>query len=376
MPLFRKRNKEFQQTEQVREDLVRSEERQQLLLHVIRRLLLFLKDFTLNLEEIRSDDFKKDIDDLTDRFTLESNTNAVGVAFEKRIQTIKSYINRQNDHLQQKEKELKDIIELLTKALATLDYENEEYNQRIFAQSEKIERITQLDDIKQIKSVLREEVEQIRRSVREKQEHDRKRIQSLSRKVSSLEAELQRVKTGSLRDSLTGLYSREAFERSVEGLTDHAGTLSSSFSLVLLEIRNYKAMKEAYGPKIGDRIVLAIARQCGKFFDRDEFVARYGEEIFAVVLPGSPLGSTSKRAKELNKIIAQSRYSVDDVHEGHVLSFSVIIGISAWRSGDRAETVIGRALDALAEAKRSGRNQVVGEPLRRLLVLQGFWRRR
>ena len=45
--------------------------------------------------------------------------------------------------------------------MVTLDSENQEYNQKILKQSENIEEITRLDDIKKLKKALIQEIEQI-----------------------------------------------------------------------------------------------------------------------------------------------------------------------------------------------------------------------
>ncbi|HQO78745.1 MAG TPA: diguanylate cyclase [Thermodesulfobacteriota bacterium] len=361
MLFFRKKQTESLSGE-MSERLQRYEDQHRLLIQTIHALLLCLKDFAISADEIRSEGFKRDVETLADTFALQRDPEKAKELFEKRKLMIKSYIERQQEYLKEKDGELRGIIEMLTRALATLDCENENYNQQIFEQSNRIERITQLDDIKQVKRALQEEVEQVRKTVREKQEHDRKQIETLSREVSSLEKELRRARMDSRRDDLTGLYSREAFERYLSGLIERKNSKSVSFSLLFIDIESYGKMKKTYGPGIGDRIVLALAQQCRKFFSDDEFIARYAEELIAVVLPGSfSAAGIRKQARKLSKAIARVRYSVDDVQKDHVLSFSVHIGISTYRPGDTKETVTARALTALANLPTSGKNRVVCE---------------
>ena len=227
-----------------------------------------------------------------------------------------------------------------------------------------------------MRSALQDEVAQIRTAVREKKETDRKRIDSLSQQVSSLESELKRARKETLRDGLTGLYSSEAFDRFLgKSLGDVAGA-NSRFSLMILEIDGFAKMKKTYGEKIGDRIELAIAQQSRKFFGDDDIVARYGDGRFAVLLPHQSLKGAAKQAKQLNKLIAKARYSVDDVHEGHVLSFTISIGVSAARPGDSTKMLLDRAITALAEAQNSGRNRVASESAGMLVFVRAFFRRR
>jgi hypothetical protein len=64
-----------------------------------------------------------------------------------------------------------------------------------------------------IKVVLQEEAEQIRKVFKEKQAQDKEKIERLSRQVSSLRTELNKVKRTTIRNGLTGLYTREALDR-------------------------------------------------------------------------------------------------------------------------------------------------------------------
>ena len=382
MLIFRKKNKRIDDTAdtgdvgEVTERLQQCEQHQEFLFHVVRSLLLFLKRFALEVEEIRSDDFKKNMEMLGDTFGQEKNRTNVESIFEDKKECIQDYIDRQRKYIEDKERELKNIIELLTKALASIDQENEDYNRQIYQKSEEIEQITLLDDIKQMRRALQEEVEQIRTTVREKKEVDRKRIDSLSRQVSSLELELKRSQKEALRDQLTGHYSIAAFDRFLEKFLSRAAGRNSSFSLMVLEIDGFGKMKESYGEKISDRIELAIAQQAGKFFGDDDIVGRYGEGRFAVLLANQSLKSAAKQAKQLNKLIAKARYAVDDVHEGHVLSFTVSIGVSVARRDDTKEMLLDRAITALAEAQNAGRNRVASESAGMLVFVRAFFRRR
>ena len=194
MLFLRKKNSVTVETEELSERLCNFEEKQRFLLVAIRAILAFIKDFSLDVKEINAEGFKKKIDDLIEKFRSEEKTKSLQSFFETQKQTIRSYTKRQNEYLREKENELKDIINVLTKAMATFDVENEKYNQKIYEQSEKMEQITLLDDIREIKNTLKREVEQIREADREKQANDRSQIDMLSGQVSFLKVELENAK--------------------------------------------------------------------------------------------------------------------------------------------------------------------------------------
>ncbi len=343
------------------------EERQRFYRHAVQTLLLFIKDFTLDSEELNVRQFKEKIDRLTEEILSEKKTREIESLFETETPGIRSYIDRQNRYVADRETEFKAIINTLTKAIAAFNTENEAFNEKIYQQTEKIEHITRLDDIKAIKDALNSEIEQMRETIREKRTHESEKLKSLSEQVEGLKRELEKKKTDSTRDELTGAYSVQAFDRYIKNLVEQNTGARKPFSLLVLDIDDYAKIQEAYGRQIGDRVTLAIAQACTRFIQGDDFFARYRKGTFIIVFPGKPLRSVSKNAKRLCKSIAANRYYVDDALSGHRLSFTVSIGISAYRKGDTVATVSSRAIQALAAAKRAGKNQVVTEKSRFLL---------
>lgn len=370
MVFFKRKIRIAPEPNQLSEKLQTCEERQRFLLDAILTVLAFLKEFCFDLKEIDVEGFKSGIDNLTEAIGSKKKAKKVQSLFKKQEQIIRSYIRRQKECVGDRESELRDIVNLLTKAVANLGAENEDYNQKIYEQSEKIEQITLLDDIKEIKDTLTQEIEQMRATVKEKQEYDRRQIESLSEQVSVLEVELDKAKKDSVRDGLTGTFNRRAFDSYLVSLLEK----NKTFALLLLSVDNYPKIKGTYGNRIADRVVLAVAQECGKFAQNADFLSRYGEEVFAIALPGESLRNASKIAKHMSKVIAGTRYSVSDVHDGHVLSFNVNIGVSAYRSGDTLADVTGRADEALSAAKDSGRQRVVAEKARHMIFFQAMFR--
>jgi diguanylate cyclase len=327
----------------------------------VQTLLDYLKDFSLDIKEIKSEAFKADLSDLARAFVSEKDTPKAQSIFEKHKKKICKYIDRQNNYLQAREKELQDIIDLLGKALVTLDSENREYNQKIYEKSEKIEQITRLDDIKKIKQALAHEIQIIQETIRNKQDHDRRELEVLSKKVSALDVELKRARAESMRDSLTGVHNRRAFDQYISDLTDRKTGVRSSFALLMLDIDNFKKVNDTYGHQIGDRVLLALAQKCRRIIRDADFIARYGGEEFMIILPNASLRDSVAKAGVICNSIASTRYSLEDERPGNTLSITVSVGVSMYRKEDTPATVIDRADQALYLAKQQGKNRVASE---------------
>ena len=341
--------------------LKNSDEKRQFFLLAVRALLVFIKDFSLELKEIDSEEFKKKIDDLAENFISEEKTKKLQSAFEKNKKNIITYIKKQKEYLKDREGEFKEIIDLLTKAMAVVDNDNQVYNEKIYKQSEKLEKITLLDDIKKIKNELIIEVESIRKTVREKELRDSEKLEKLSKKVNSLNIELEKAKEESVKDGLTGVYNRKAFDRYIKNIVERSTVTKTPFSILLLDIDDFKNINDDFGHQTGDRMLVAMANKCHGFIRSDDFLARYGGEEFVVVLPGASLRNAVKKGKLICKEIAKSRYTLGEDKEDTVISITVSIGASVHKKGDTVETIIERADKALYAAKQAGKNRVVSE---------------
>ena len=361
--LFKKKDITTLEMEKLIEKQKDSEQKGRLFLLTIQALLFFLKEFSLDLKEIDSDRFKEEVDLLNEIFLSDKKVKKINSLFEKQKINILQYIKTHKKYILDREFELKDIIELLTKAIATIDVENRNFNQSVYKQSKKIEKITLLDDIKKIKIALKQEIEQMNKTVLQKELYDKKQLERLSSKVSSLEVALKKAKKESLTDGLTGIYNRKAFDEYLKNLVEQNAVFHSPFSMLMLDIDDFKKINDTYGHQIGDRIILAMVQKCEQFIRKVDYFSRYGGEEFVIILTGASLKNGLKKARQICKSIAQAQYSIDNAHDiarqgGTELSFTVSIGVSAYQKGDTEATVTERADKALYLAKRGGKNAV------------------
>ncbi len=356
-----KRDNETLDMEKFIEEIRDNSEKKGVYLDTIRALLLFIKDFSMDFEETDSDRFAEQIDDLSERFVTEKKTKVVESIFENYKKSIPAFIRGQKEYLNNREKELWDIIRLQRTAITTLGTENQIYNRKVYEQSKELESITMLNDIKIMKKNLKKEVEAIQVTVRKKEEQDKQQMDALAKQISSLNVELKKVKTKAMTDGLTKAYNREAFDRYIRKLVDRNTIKQAPFSLLMLDIDDFKNINDGYGHQIGDRVLVALVKKCAEFIRDEDFLARYGGEEFIIVLPGASLRNALKKAQRLRKAIAGTRYTTHKEKGGNGLSITVSIGASSFSKNDSVSTVIDRSDQALYQAKRTGKNRVVSE---------------
>ncbi|MBA3030217.1 MAG: diguanylate cyclase [Desulfobacteraceae bacterium] len=361
MGLFsKKKTKNVLDVEAVQEKLLRSDEEKVFYFSAVRSLLVFVKQFPLHLKEMDTEGFSKHIDSLMEELAGEKKVPQKESLYDKSKKKILDFIQRYKQYLEDREKEFKEIIGLLTTAMADIGADNQEYHEKIQEKTDRIEKLTDLDDIKIIKNSIKQEVSEIRTAVNEKQKKDTQQISLLSEKVSVLEEALKKAESKSLRDGLTGIYNRMAFDRKIKQMIDNQAVGNGAFSLLMIDIDDFKKINDQYGHPVGDRVILAVVRKFLSVFRTDDFSARYGGEEFAVILAATPLKTAMKKAKEVCKSLASTRYAVSSTG-GQEIKVTVSIGVAQSAKGDTEGTVISRADKALYKAKNTGKNRMVSE---------------
>lgn len=323
-------------------------------------LLQYLNAFAYDAPEIDVGSYKETIEQLKEQFNSSEKPKHQELYFERERANILKFIDSQKAYLDDRDKELRDIIDLLTKAMANLNVENRDFYQRVYDESEKIIEITRLDDIKKIKNALKQEVEQMREVIDIKRDQETRQMQLLAGQVDVLRQELEKAKEKSVTDALTGAYNRLAFDEYIAEKVERYAMAKDSFSVLMLDLDNFKSINDKYGHPIGDRVLVAFTQKCRSAIRGDDFLARFGGEEFVIVLPGANLGNALKKARHICQTIASARYAISSASTNDYLSVTVSAGVCSIKKGDTAETLIARADKALYEAKRNGKNRAVG----------------
>lgn len=330
-------------------------------LKTIHHLILYLQQFALDINEIGSDRFKSELDGFKQDYLTENSFKRLSSLFNQQTPLIENYIRNQHIYLNDREKEFRDIIDLLSKAMTGISTDNHSFYRRLNDHSGKLEQITLLDDIKKIKSALETEVTQLRQMVSDQKKMERQKIEILANQVDTLKIELEKTKAQMETDALTGVNNRKAFDQYLEALMEKGSQHRFAFTLMLLDIDDFKQINDNFGHLVGDRVLVAFAQKCRSLIRSNDFIARYGGEEFVIILPGASLRNAKKKAKQICKSLAAIRYSVEDSSDDRFINVTASIGVASLNKKDNATELVARADKALYMAKKEGKNRVFTE---------------
>jgi len=279
--------------------------------------------------------------------------------------TCELYLRRlQSDH-HARETELAALVTLLRDATAMMIGESSEFHAEVLSSADRFKTMARLDDIRELKRELSTEISSLERVVESRKQRDRAAIDKLSKRVEVLQADLGRAEERAALDPLTKLCNRESFDRALERMIADAGTSSGTLSLAMLDIDHFKKINDEYGHPVGDRVLLCVADWLRGAIRQNDVVARYGGEEFAVIL-GVGLKQSEERFTNVLASIAGRSYDYEDAGAVKSIRFTASCGLAQFTDGDSASDLIGRADQALYDAKHKGRNRVCVRKVSRL----------
>ena len=159
-----------------------------------------------------------------------------------------------------------------------------------------------------------------------------------------------KLKMAAIIDGLTGLYNRKEIQGQIEKAL--ADVKREQFSLVMLDIDNFKQVNDTYGHQEGDSVIVALAdilrnRRTGLM----QSSGRWGGEEFMVLLRGTDSSSAAYIADLMRECFANTSFP-------GIRPQTVSLGVTQAREDDTVDSLCTSVDMALYRAKQNGKNRV------------------
>lgn len=155
-------------------------------------------------------------------------------------------------------------------------------------------------------------------------------------------------------DALTGLVNHTTFHSALAGAVARAERHDLPLSLGLIDLDRFKALNDTMGHRAGDAALAIVGGLLRRHARRGDVVGRIGGEELAWLMPDTDGPGGVEAAERLRRAVAAAPIAVP---AGLTASF----GVAARSAADRGpEGLFHRADQALYQAKRVGRDRVVG----------------
>jgi len=160
-------------------------------------------------------------------------------------------------------------------------------------------------------------------------------------------------------DYLTRLFNRRYIDGALAEMQKSTVENPSTFSVLVLDIDNFKQINDQYGHNTGDQVLRQIAEIIKMNIRNEDIAARWGGEEFIVILPNTGESLAYTIGERIRSEIRRYHFKSDDIDQDSI-ELSASIGISERDSLEQDfYNVLLRADQGMYEAKYAGRDRTV-----------------
>src|SRR4051812_1596429 len=329
------------------------------LLWLTEQLLQLIEELPVKSEALGTEEFRAQLGRLRANLSGDPQGERFAATAEECSTLCRDYYERASVYLLDREKEFNQVIQLLRSTVTELAHESNTFQSRLNDSSERLNRLGEIQDIRELKQVLAQEVSQLKNAIAERRKQEVESQEWMSQRIQGLQVKLTQAKAEASLDALTGVANRRSFDDEIKCWPARYRTGSQTFALAMLDIDNFKLFNDTYGHQVGDFVLKSAADFIKGNVRSTDFVARYGGEEFAILLADINLRQAEAKMTGLLSKIAASTFEYQIGGQKQQLRFTASCGLAECGALENQWELMMRADGALYEAKKRGKNQVV-----------------
>lgn len=178
------------------------------------------------------------------------------------------------------------------------------------------------------------------------------KIADMEHKAQKISQQAKKFEKAAMRDGLTGLFSRGAFDLKFREAIFECKEKKKTFALIIFDVDKFKSINDTLGHLAGDKVLKKVAECLEETFRKDDIIARYGGDEFIALIWGVSEEMARERLIDFKKNLKKRRFVS---HRTGEINLTVSAGISVFMEGDTAANIIERADKAMYAAKQGNK---------------------
>ena len=278
---------------------------------------------------------------------------------ERRLRDVMEKQSRARARSVEAQEEMRQMLAAFIERLGTMNSSSTQFQERIENSARQIEQVSRIEDL----APLLRDVVSATQAMAEETAVSREQLRGLQDKVLATEAELIQLhreldSASSLarHDPLTDTLNRKGLDEALEREIAAMRRRNSALSLSLLDIDNFKRLNDRLGHEAGDNALIHLAKVARACMRPTDTLARYGGEEFIILMPDTSLEQGVEAMVRLQRELTKAFFlsGKDRV----LITFSA--GVAQLGESESGSDAIRRADLAMYQAKRAGKNRVIG----------------
>ncbi len=257
------------------------------------------------------------------------------------------------DYFKQRAGEVKELMVILARTAELTGERDQRYSRQFHEFTGRLEAIADLHDLVLIRDSLVKGAKDLKVCAETMAEESQKSLARLREDLSVYQARLDDAERLAGQDPLTGLDNRRRVEASIECRIG----LKQPFSVLLLDLNDFKKVNDTCGHLAADELLKQFSSELKSGFRSTDVVGRWGGDEFIVVLDGGRQAIDTQIQRIARWVFGDYTIRVGggsgDAGSRKV-AVSAAIGAAEWQAGDSLRTLLDRADAAMYRDKRSG----------------------
>ena len=158
-------------------------------------------------------------------------------------------------------------------------------------------------------------------------------------------------------DGLTEAYNARYMLEYLSRELARCSRRTQPLSLVMFDLDHFKDINDEYGHLTGDMVLRELAQRMTARIRKEEILVRYGGEEFVAVLPQTDHAGAMVFAEQIRRLVQRTPFDIED----ELVRVTISGGVATVEDCNVEPSVIIKNADEnLYEAKRRGRNRIIG----------------
>jgi diguanylate cyclase (GGDEF)-like protein len=262
-------------------------------------------------------------------------------------EAVKEFSAGANKYFRSKEREIKEILQVLASAAESLSARSDAHSREFHALANEMESAVLVDDLTMIRRRIGIGILKLKASFESMSHEHRSAIADMERRLQSFQHRLEVAEALASADPLTGCANRREAERII------ARRVSAGLPLcvMLFDLDGFKKINDHYGHYVGDQVLRAFSKRLAGQFRSDDVVSRWGGDEFLVVMSGAPEDLDARADRVAEKM--RGLYAIQGPSGPLNVHLSACVGVAQHCPGESGDELFARADSFLYQNKRT-----------------------
>lgn len=149
------------------------------------------------------------------------------------------------------------------------------------------------------------------------------------------------------------MYNNKYIKEAIHKLIEKYNKKNEIFSLIMIDVDNFKIINDTYGHIFGDKVLVDVADILLSISDEIGFAGRFGGDEFVLILPEL----TENQASSVASKIVDSLTNINSTYDENI---NISLSISVYQNNSHTlEDCLNCADTAMYYSKTNGKNQII-----------------